>query len=462
MPFIPHTPQDTDHMLQACNATSLDDLYKEIPESLKKYKIDNLPEGLSECELARLMQERQADLKPGTCFIGAGAYEHYIPAAVWDIVGRGEFLTAYTPYQAEASQGNLQLIYEFQTMMTSLTGMDVSNASLYDGASSLVEAVLMAVRIKRSKAQSVIVPETLHPHYRQVLETVLPKQNITIISLPMLPSGRSDTEKLAELMSTDVAAVLIPEPNFFGQLENTDAFMLAAETNDVLTIAVVNPLALAILKEPGAWSDKGCDIVCGEGQPFGVPLSFGGPYFGFICCKKAHVRQMPGRIVGKTKDRNGKTGYVLTLQAREQHIRRAKATSNICTNQGLLVTAATIYMSLLGPDGLRSAAEASHANSAQLCQALLAIDGIDAVCDGEFFHEFVIRLPVPVAEFVKAMQKRGIQAGYNLQQVYPELGNALLICATETKTQSDLKRYVQVTTEVLKAMNGHHCAATTC
>ncbi len=449
MPFIPHTELEAKDMLKVCGVDAITDLFAEIPSDLMQYKMENIPDGMTECELARLMQERQADLKPGTCFIGAGAYDHYIPAAIWDIAGRSEFLTAYTPYQAEASQGNLQLIYEYQTMMASLTGMDVSNASLYDGASGLTEAVLMAVRLKRGKATKIIVPDSLHPHYRQVLQTVLPHQNIELISLPFDSFGVSDQAELAKINCENVAAIIIAQPNFFGRLENVNELTSFAEANNIFSIALVNPLSLSLLKEPGAWGELGVDIVCGEGQPLGVPLSFGGPYFGFLCCKKKYVRQLPGRIVGRTKDDKGRVGYVLTLQAREQHIRRAKATSNICTNQGLLVTAASIYMSLLGPQGLTKTAEKCHFVSSKLYDALIAVDGIESVFGSDFFHEFVIKLPIDAKVFLQGMRKHNIQAGVDLGQYFPALKNCLLICATETKNNTDLQKYLQVTNQIL-------------
>src|SRR3990167_8731395 len=441
MPFIPHTDVETKQMLEACKANSIEDLFVEIPTDLKKYQINHIPEGITENELARLMQERQSHLKPGTCFIGGGAYEHYIPAAVWDIVGRGEFLTAYTPYQPEASQGNLQLIYEFQTMMTSLTGMEVSNASLYDGASALTESILMAVRLNKNKVTKVIVPDSLHPHYREVIATVLPAQNIDVLRLPITAEGVTDLSKLADMKADEIAAIVIPQPNFLGQIEEEDAFMHFAERHNILSIAVVNPTALAILKEPGSWGELGCDIVCGEGQPLGVPLSFGGPYFGFICCKKKHVRQMPGRIVGRTKDSEGRIGYVLTLQAREQHIRRAKATSNICTNQGLLVTAATIYLSLLGPDGLHRVAQQCVEQTNTLKKLLSEMEGVSIEFDSPTFHEFVIRLHRPVEEIVDAMKENNLHAGFILNECYPEFEKCLLVCVTETKTEKDLENY---------------------
>lgn len=443
MPFIPHTPADTQEMLNTIGVKSLEDLFAEIPAELRINALNKIPEGLSEMELSRLAQERAAQNQNGLNFIGAGAYEHYIPAAVWDIVSRGEFMTAYTPYQAEASQGTLQLIYEYQTMMARLTGMDVSNASLYDGASALAEAVLMAVRAnKQTKSRRIVIPRSLHPAYRKVVNTVVRAQQIEVIELPFdLTGGHTTLESLKHLDKEDLTALVIPQPNFFGVLEDVDKLTDWAHAKNALVIAVVNPVSLALLKEPGQWGEKGADIVCGEGQALGVPMASGGPYFGFFCCKKDYVRQMPGRIVGRTVDLDGKTGFALTLQAREQHIRRSKATSNICTNQGLLVTAATIYMSLLGPEGLRRIAISSHNNTQQLVTQLTTLSGVEKVFNRPFFHEAVIRLTKPVNTVLKELAHAGIQGGYALTTDYPELGESLLLCATETKTSDDLIRY---------------------
>jgi glycine dehydrogenase subunit 1 len=450
MPFIPHTPDDLNAMLSALDIENIQALYDEVPSELPQADMSQVSAGLSEREVARLIEDRQPTLFPGGCFIGAGAYEHYVPAAVWDIVGRGEFYTAYTPYQAEASQGNLQLIYEYQTIMTRLTGMDVSNASLYDGASSCAEAILMAVRAKRSRAKRVLVPATLNPVYRQVLETILTPQQITFDVLPYNSArGAIDVEALSEANGDDLAAVLIPQPNFFGTLEEVDALTTQAHMLGALVIAVVNPLSLALLKAPGQWGDTGADIVCGEGQPLGVPLSSGGPYFGFMCCNQALVRQMPGRIVGRTVDLDGKVGYTLTLQAREQHIRRAKATSNICTNQGLMVTAATIYMSLMGVTGMRDVAAQCHDNARALRTRLASISGVEIVFSSPYFHEFVVRLDRPVDDVLAQLNDFGIQGGYALERYYPELKNCLLVCATETKTEKDLERYQQLLSRCL-------------
>src|SRR5699024_6340931 len=294
----------------------------------------------------------------------------------------GEFYSAYTPYQPEASQGTLQLIYEYQTMMCGLTGMDIANASLYDGASALAEAALMAVRANRkSKSRRILMPDTVHPYYRQVVANICGGQDVTIELVAHDPeTGAVDLDALRQWDGEDVTALVVPQPNFFGVLEDVDALTSWAQDNKALAIGLINPLSLAMLKAPGQWGgDDGADIVVGEGQPLGVPLAGGGPYFGIICCRKKHVRQMPGRVVGRTEDLEGTSGYVLTLQPREQHIRRSRATSNICTNQGLLVTAATIYMSLLGPQGLQRTARGSAATARTLVQRLSAVQGVEQV-----------------------------------------------------------------------------------
>jgi glycine dehydrogenase subunit 1 len=328
-------------------------------------------------------------------FAGAGAYEHHIPAAVWTIVSRGEFYSAYTPYQAEASQGTLQLIYEYQTMMTRLTGMDVSNASLYDGATALAEAVLMAERcMGRKGTRRVLVPKSVHPAYRTTLHTIVALQDIDVVEFDVAREGAEaggvDPAWLAKQDFGSFTALVIPQPNFFGVLEHVDALTDWAHEKGALVIGVVNPVSLAVLKPPGEWGKTGADIVCGDGQPLGVPLSSGGPYFGILACKEEFVRQMPGRIVGRTVDLDGREGFTLTLQAREQHIRRAKATSNICTNQGLLVTAATITMAMLGPEGVRRVATNSMANTRTLREKLTAIPGVRALFARAGFHEVAL------------------------------------------------------------------------
>jgi len=460
MPFIPHTKEDIAEMLSILDVDEISQLFDEVPASLPQAELKDKALGMSELDITRHMQRREPVIAPGSCFIGAGAYEHHIPAAVWDIVSRGEYYSAYTPYQAEASQATLQLIYEYQTMISNLMGMEVANASLYDGASALAEAVLMSVRLKRHRAKRILVPTNIHPQYRKVLETILKYQDIVLQELPYCSAtGSLMVEALDDIDPKGIAAVIIPQPNFFGVLEEVDALTEKAKSLGALVIAQVNPIAMALLKEPGAWGKTGVDIVCGEGQPLGVPLASGGPYFGFMCCRKEYVRQLPGRIVGRTHDAQGREGFVLTLQAREQHIRRAKATSNICTNQGLMVTAATIYMSLLGASGLREVAVTSHQRAMQLLQALKTIEGVELAFQGPIFHEFVLRLTQPVDGVLKALQARGIQGGYALTKDFPELGESLLVCATETKTPQELQQYQDVLAVVLKKIAINKAAA---
>jgi glycine dehydrogenase subunit 1 len=391
--------------------------------------------------------------------MGAGAYEHHIPAAVWQITTRGEFYSAYTPYQAEASQGTLQLLYEYQSMMANLTGLDVSNASLYDGASALAESVLMAVRANRkSKSHRILVPTTVHPHYRKTTHTIVHNQGIELLELPYCKAGGNTlAESLEQYDGQDIAALVIQQPNFFGILEDVDELTDWAHRNNALVVAVVNPTSLALLKPPGAWGSVGADIACGEGQPLGVPLSSGGPYFGFLCARQALVRQMPGRIVGRTIDRDERVGYTLTLQAREQHIRRSKATSNICTNQGLLVTAATIYMALLGGEGLERVARASHANTRELVERLAANDCIKPVFNRPYFHEAVLGFSLPLDDILRPLHAHNLVPGYKLSNDYPELGNALLVCATETKTAADLDLYVDHMNRIIEQQTAAGC-----
>jgi glycine dehydrogenase subunit 1 len=454
MAFIPHTPDDVEQMLRAIGAKSIEDLFDEIPASLRTRELAGIPDALNEQAIGRLMSERaRLDGKP-LCFIGAGAYEHHIPAAVWALTTRGEFYSAYTPYQAEASQGTLQLIYEYQTMIASLTGMEVSNASLYDGASAVAEASLMAVRANRkSKSQRILMPTTVHPHYRKVAAATAGNQGLRFEEVPYCTEeGRTIVGSLAKYDGQDITAIVIQQPNFFGVLEDVDALTDWARQRDIHVIAVVNPTSLALLKPPGEWGASGVDIVVGDGQPLGVPLSSGGPYFGFMTTRMAHVRQMPGRIVGRTVDLNGREGFTLTLQAREQHIRRGKATSNICTNQGLLMTAATVYMTLMGPLGLARVAGASHARTRDLVAALTRVKGVRVAFTGPCFHETVLLLDRPAAPVLRALAARGVLGGLDLAESYPELGNALLVCATETKTAADIETYAGALAEAVKAV----------
>lgn len=443
MPYIPHTPEDIRAMLASIGVSKTADLFDEIPSELLYEELKNIPAGLSEMAMLQEAQNMASKNQTGLCFIGAGSYEHHIPAAVWDITSRGEFLTAYTPYQAEASQGTLQLLYEFQTMIAELTGMDVANASMYDGATALAEAVLMAVRLnKHSKSNRILVAGTVHPFYRETLESIVRNQHIEVITLPFDDKqGITPLSALEQYQGEDITGLVIAQPNFFGCLELVDELIRWTRTNQVISIGCVNPTSLALLKPPGQWGGQGVDIACGEGQPLGSPIASGGPYFGFLSTKMEHVRQMPGRIIGRTLDTEGKTGYSLTLQAREQHIRRGKATSNICTNQGLLVTAATIYMSLLGTEGLMQVARQCHQNTHDLVASLTQIEGVEAVFSSPCFHETLLRLNQPVDEVLKALRDDGILGGYAVASHYPQLSNTLLVCATEMRTTEDIAHY---------------------
>lgn len=432
-------------MLDAVGAATLDELFDEIPVSLQVDGLTGVPSGVPEMTMLATLGERAAKDVTGPCFLGAGCYDHHIPAAVWDITTRGEFMTAYTPYQAEASQGTLQLIYEYQTMMANLTGMAVSNASVYDGASGLAESILMAVRANRkARSKRVLVPENVHPLYRRAARDIVVNQGIEIDVLPRAADGRIDHAALGA--EVDAAALIIQQPNFFGTLEDAATLADWAHEHGMLVIAVVNPLSLALLTPPGEW---GADIVCGDGQPFGIPMASGGPSFGFMCTTDKLVRQLPGRIIGRTEDVDGRVGYTLTLQAREQHIRRAKATSNICTNQGLLVTAGTIYLSLLGNVGLQRVAAQSHHNTLELIDALTGVAGVSRVFSAPFFNECVIRLPRAAEGVADALLERDIVAGLPLGDFFPDMQDALLVCATEKRTREEIERYAAALADVL-------------
>ncbi len=449
MPFIPHTEKDKQEMLETIGVDSIDDLFSEIPAKLKIKTLNNVPDSLSEMEISRLMRERaELDGLP-MCFIGAGAYEHHIPAAVWEITTRGEFYSAYTPYQAEASQGTLQVIYEYQTMITQLTGLDVSNASLYDGASALAEASLMAVRINRGiNSGRILLAPGVNPTYEKVASSIAGSQGVTFERLPLdEKTGNVDFNAIKDFK--DMVAVVIQQPSFTGTLDNVDQLTDWAHACGALLISITNPTSLALLKAPGDWGTEGADIAIGEGQPLGIPMSSGGPYFGFMTCKQKHVRQMPGRIVGRTTDLEGNNGFTLTLQAREQHIRRSKATSNICTNQGLMVTAATIYMSLLGYEGIKNVASSCHENTRIVIDGLTKINGVERLYEGPFFHEVALKFNQPVAPLLKALADQNILAGLDITDFVGV--DSLLVCATETKTNSDIKNFIEAFSKLMSS-----------
>ena len=440
MPFIPHTKDDVGAMLAAIGVGAIDQLFDEIPGAIRGTAV-NLPSALTEAQVMRVMRDRARGDGEYLNFIGAGAYEHHIPAAVWQIATRGEFYSAYTPYQAEASQGTLQVLYEYQSMMCALTALDVSNASMYDGASALAEAVLMAVRTHKS-SRRVLMSSTLHPVYRDVVRTLTSGQQIEIVDLPFCTEcGHVLPAALGVRAAEDIAALVIPQPNFFGVLEPVDELTDWAHDHNAIAIALVNPLSLSVLKPPGNWGRNGADIAVGEGQSLGVPLSGGGPYFGFMACKERYLRQLPGRIVGRTVDADGKAGFTLTVQAREQHIRRSKATSNICTNQGLAVTASAIHMAIMGAAGLRDAALQSHARTRSLIECVQQLPGVRRLFSAAFFNEVIISLPRPATRVIDSMLGDRVIAGLALDRYYPELGPALLVCATELRDLADLDIY---------------------
>lgn len=455
MPYIPHTPNEVEEMLRVIGAESIDDLFDEIPQELRidlqksTSGLDAIPLGKSEMAVQRQLSEKAMLDGTPLCFAGGGAYEHHIPAALWEVATRGEFYSAYTPYQAEASQGTLQVIYEFQSMIANLTAMDVSNASLYDGASGLAEAVLMAVRANRkAKSKRILMPESVSPVYRQVVETIVKNQGITLELIAIdQTTGTINQEHAQQQLHNDetFAALVIPQPNYFGSLEEVHQLTDWAHKQGGLVIAQVNPTALALLEAPGNWGENGADIAVGEAQPLGIPLSSGGPYIGFIACKQKLVRQLPGRIVGRTVDLDDKPGFTLTLQAREQHIRRSKATSNICTNQGLMATAVTLYLSFLGTDGLQKVAASCVANTQKLIALLEKSPEIKFPFGKTVFHEFVVQLDVSVDSVLERLAEEDIVGGINLsqQQVASQSvdanKNQLLICVTETKTEEELR-----------------------
>ncbi len=456
MPYIPHTSQEIAEMLSVIGVDSIEQLFDEIPPELRSDGLDKIPSRRSEMQVQRLLTEKSMQDGTPLCFAGGGAYEHHIPAAIWEIATRGEFYSAYTPYQAEASQGTLQVIYEFQTMIASLTGMDVSNASLYDGASGLGEAVLMSVRANRkAKSKRILMPATVSSVYRQVVETIVKHQGITpdIIDFDRA-NGTIDIDKLKQ-QSEPFAALVIPQPNYFGCMEDEHSLTDWAHEQGAMVIGLVNPVALALLEAPGNWGTQGVDIAVGEAQPLGIPLSSGGPYIGFMACKQKLVRQLPGRIVGRTVDLDGKPGFSLTLQAREQHI-RPKATSNICTNQSLMATATTLYLAFMGRDGLQKVAASCVQNTQALIELLKTSPGISFPFGTSVFHEFVITLPADVEQVIEAMAEEDIVAGINISQYYAQDGleNALLICVTETKSPEDMAFFADTLNKVISDLTG--------
>lgn len=436
MSYISLSDKDKKEMLAKIGLSSSAELFRCLPEEIKLKKKLNLPSPLSEPELEEYMKNlAQKNIYPEyLSFLGAGAYPHFIPAVVDYLSSRGEFVSPYTPYQPEVSQGTLQLIFEFQTLICQLTGMDVANASLYDGAYGAAEAVLMANRLQ--KKAKVLVARTLHPHYRQVIKTFTKNLKIKVEEIEYSSKGSLDFEDLSQKLDKQTMAVLCQSPNFFGVIEDVDKVSDLAHQHKALSVVVVaEPISLGLLEAPG---ELGADIVTGEGQSFGLPLSFGGPYLGFMACLKEFVRQFPGRIAGQTKDVEGRRGYVLTLSTREQHIRREKATSNICTNQALCALRATIFLEVLGQKGLRELAWQNVQKAHYAQQKLTAIKGIKKKFPGNYFNEFVLELPKPWAAVEAKLKANKIIGGLNLEDFYPELKNCVLVCVTELHKKDEI------------------------
>lgn len=433
MDFSPHTPSDETEMLAAIGVASIDDLFEPIPVHLRLARDLAVPDALSELELiehAGALAARNKGASELTCFAGGGAYDHYVPAIVRAMVSRGEFATSYTPYQPELSQGVLQAIFEFQTMVCELYGMEVANASLYDGASALVEAVNLTVRA--TKRERILIGGTVHPHYLAVLKTWTSGLGFDIETIPFEPDGAVDW---ASVDARDAAAVVVADPNFFGRLEDLETAAQRAHDHGALCIAITDPTAMGVLRSPG---EAGADVAVGEGQAFGNPLTFGGPYVGYFATKLELVRQVPGRIAGETLDSNGDRAYVLTLQAREQHIRRAKATSNVCTNQTLMAIASAVHMAWLGPHGLQRMGEICARRSGLAAAKLAEIPGCRLAFEGPVFKEFVLETPMPAKDLIGKLAERGYLAGPDLGRWYPDLTDHLLIAVTEKRTEQDV------------------------
>lgn len=436
MPYIPNTDDDRRAMLDKINVKDINELFSNIPKELRLKKELNIP-ALSEMELLHdiqsLAKENNTEL---TCFAGGGIYDHFIPSAINNIASRPEFVTAYTPYQPEVAQGTLQVIYEFQTHICRLTGMDIANASMYDGASATAEAIILSSRVtRRNKA---ILSETVNPLYREVIQTYLSGHDIELITVP-LKDGLTDFNRMTDLIDESTACVLLGQPNFFGYIEDVQ---IAAELIHKVggkMIMSINPISQAILTTP---AESGADIVVGEGQPLGLPISFGGPLLGFFAVKKDLARQIPGRIAGRTKDVDGKDGFVLTLQTREQHIRREKATSNICTNQALCATIASVYCSLLGKTGLKKVALLSLENAHNTAEKIFELDGYEPYFNNPYIHEFAVKTPIPAQDIILKLVKDGILPGIDAGRWYSKMDNCLIIATTEKRTDEDINKLI--------------------
>lgn len=447
--YTPHTPSEQDEMLRAVGVQRIEELFQEVPEHYRFPRL-NLPPSLTEMDVAIELEGLAFNNETSRelfSFLGAGAYNHYIPAAVDSILRRGEFYTAYTPYQPEISQGTLQAIYEYQTLIAGLTGMEVCNASHYDGATAVAEAVNMAYHHFRGKRNQVVLSPALHPQYRQTVRTYNMGSDINFQGDEAEANLQADPHALLPHINENTALVVVQYPDFFGRVYDYSEFAGAVHQTGALLCVVVYPTALGLLKPPGEF---GADIVTGEGQPLGIPLSFGGPYLGIFATRKEYVRKMAGRLVGETVDNRGQRAYVLTLTAREQHIRREKATSNICTNQALMALAATVYLSLLGKQGFHQVAELCYHKAHYAAQRIATLPGYSLWSSSPFFNEFVVTCPIPASQVNSRLLEENILGGYELVQDFPSLTNHLLMAVTEMNTREDIDLLVEALNEISK------------
>lgn len=440
MHYHPLTEEDKRAMLSTIGARSFDDLLKEIPAPLRNPDF-HVPEALAEWEIQKLMKSlgwKNTPAQKALSFLGAGSYEHFIPAAVGEIIGRNEFYTAYTPYQPEASQGTLQAIYEYQSLITELTGLDLSNASHYDGSTSLADAAIMALR--HTDRPKILVSRAVHPHYREVLKTYLQDTPYRLEEFGFEKDGHFDREDFLKRVNQETAGAIFQSPNFLGMIENLEGVSEKLHEAGSLLIVVANPMSLGVLKSPGEW---GADIAVGEAQPFGIPMSFGGPYLGYFAVTRALMRRIPGRLAGMTQDSEGRRAFCLTLQAREQHIRRERAASNICTNQALCALAACVYLTLLGKEGIREIGEINMDRAWYLRDRISELGDFSVKPDLPVFNEFVVESKKGWPALEAATMRQNIFPGLDLSVFYPEMKNHFLVCATETKSKEDLDKFVE-------------------
>jgi len=447
MSYFPITKKDQAEMLETIGIEHFGQLFTAIPSEIRNPPIELLP-ALSELEAQswfRELSEKNINVKNHLSFLGAGAYEHFIPSIVRHMIGRGEFYTSYTPYQPEASQGTLQALFEYQSLICELTGMDVSNGSHYDGSTALAESILMTLH--ETKRRKVLIARSTHPDYKQVAKTYLTGTQFEVEEIPFGKHFELDLERLKKQLTPDVASVVVTSPNFFGLVEDLKQVETLVHQNGSLLIMVAHPLSFGFYKTPKEW---GVDISCGEGQPLGLPLNLGGPWLGYIATTRSLMRRIPGRLVGLTQDTNGKRAFCLTLQAREQHIRRERASSNICTNQALCAIAACVYLASLGKTGVRRIAELNLENAYYLRSAISSFKEVEVLIEGSIFNEFVVRFSKPIEKINQLLFKKGIVGGLALERFFPELKNQMLLCATETKSKDDLDQLIQALKEVLK------------